>query len=153
MVEDEYFTIEKILDKKFCTSEKCWLYLIKWEDYPSEENTWEPQENLESCPGVLEEFNKHWENSLSSKRKSTNSPKPSKKPKPTQITKGCVRPQLGSDKPAKIIGCRVFQGKVFFALMFKQRENGELPIAGVYSKADLVKFAPALLANYLLDNY
>jgi chromobox protein 5 len=31
-------------------------YLVKWESYPEEDNTWEPATNLSGCPFVIEEF-------------------------------------------------------------------------------------------------
>ncbi|SAM09495.1 hypothetical protein [Absidia glauca] len=46
--EDEIFEVEKILDHTFTTDGKR-LYYIKWRNYESEHNTWEPEENL-FCP-------------------------------------------------------------------------------------------------------
>ncbi len=31
-------------------------YLVKWENYPKDESTWEPVENLDTCPMILEKF-------------------------------------------------------------------------------------------------
>lgn len=35
------------------------LYLVKWEDWPSEFNTWEPLRNLVDCQDKLKEFYYH----------------------------------------------------------------------------------------------
>ena len=33
-------------------------YLVKWKGWPSSDNSWEPRENLENSPELLEEFHK-----------------------------------------------------------------------------------------------
>lgn len=43
------YTVEKIVDKRP-------MYFIKWLGYPNSENTWEPIENLASCPEMIENF-------------------------------------------------------------------------------------------------
>lgn len=43
------YVVEKIVDKRP-------LYLVKWLGYPQSENTWEPIENLASCPEMIEDF-------------------------------------------------------------------------------------------------
>ncbi|CAL8085484.1 unnamed protein product [Orchesella dallaii] len=43
--EEQMFLVEKILKKRNGTDGKS-IYLIKWEGYGDEENTWEPEENL-----------------------------------------------------------------------------------------------------------
>ncbi len=44
--------IDKVLDKK--TGKE--LYCIKWKGYPNSSNTWEPRENLTTCPAKLAKF-------------------------------------------------------------------------------------------------
>lgn len=51
----DIFYVERILDSKGPVSKK--KYLIKWLNYPSSHNTWEPYENLIGCEKLLEEFN------------------------------------------------------------------------------------------------
>ena len=50
---DEYF-VEAILDKR--TRRNKVEYLIKWQNYPSHDNTWEPKDNLTHCKEKLQEF-------------------------------------------------------------------------------------------------
>jgi len=45
--------VEKILAKKMIDGKP--LYLLRWKNYDSSEDTWEPPENL-GCPDLLEEF-------------------------------------------------------------------------------------------------
>nr|XP_032517198.1 uncharacterized protein LOC116769996 isoform X2 [Danaus plexippus plexippus] len=55
--EGEY-VVEKILAKRFNPRRKHYEYLLKWEGYPHEQNTWEPVENMETCKHLLEAFEK-----------------------------------------------------------------------------------------------
>ncbi|CAI8057524.1 Chromobox protein homolog 3, partial [Geodia barretti] len=51
--QEEVFSVEKIVSKKIVGGKT--LYLLKWKGYDSDENTWEPEENLD-CQDLLEEF-------------------------------------------------------------------------------------------------
>ena len=52
---DDIFIVEKILKKKRMEDGEV-RYLVKWEGYGAEENTWEPPGNFSGCPHVLENF-------------------------------------------------------------------------------------------------
>eukprot|EP00741_Cyanophora_paradoxa_P001311 tig00000478_g1267.t1 len=53
--EDEpIYEIERIVDVKKVKGRK--KYLVKWEGYPEEENTWEPESNLKSCQFWIDQF-------------------------------------------------------------------------------------------------
>lgn len=51
-------TVEKILAKRFNPRHKEHEYLIKWENITHEQNTWEPASHLQSCPVLLDTFEK-----------------------------------------------------------------------------------------------
>ena len=51
--EGEY-NVEKILEMKIKNGEK--LYFVKWEGYPSSQNTWEPRKHLSNVDGMVDEF-------------------------------------------------------------------------------------------------
>jgi len=52
--EDDY-VVEEVLDSK--QEGRKVLYLVKWEGFDGEEdNTWEPQKNLDDCPEKLEAY-------------------------------------------------------------------------------------------------
>ena len=53
--EEEYFNVEKILDKRKLGN-KC-EYLVKWENYPESDATWEPLANLRNVKDMVKEFN------------------------------------------------------------------------------------------------
>ena len=52
---EEVFSVEKIISKKVVNGKT--QYLLKWRGYDSDQNTWEPEENLD-CQDLLVEFNR-----------------------------------------------------------------------------------------------
>ena len=54
-VTSEY-EVEEILDSKL--HRRKLKYLVKWKGYGSEENTWEPEENLTHAKRLIEEFHR-----------------------------------------------------------------------------------------------
>ena len=53
--EPEYYSVEKILDKKRIKGKI--KYLIKWKGFSMKECTWEPISNLENIKPMVDEFN------------------------------------------------------------------------------------------------
>lgn len=56
--ETEEQNIEKILAKRFNPRKREHEYLVKWENFTHEHNTWEPQSNLTTCSQLLDTFEK-----------------------------------------------------------------------------------------------
>ncbi|PIL29610.1 hypothetical protein GSI_08247 [Ganoderma sinense ZZ0214-1] len=52
--EDTQFVVEVVKAAKVEDGE--WKYLVKWANYSSSEDTWEPDENLEKCNRLLTDF-------------------------------------------------------------------------------------------------
>ena len=50
---DEY-EVEKIVDYREIKSVQ--QYLVKWKGYSDDENTWEPEANLNNCRNLIDEF-------------------------------------------------------------------------------------------------
>jgi hypothetical protein len=68
--EERLYIVEKIIDKKIEGNHT--RFLVKWDGYPIEESTWEPEENLESVPHLLDEFENNFKEN----------PKPKKRGRP-----------------------------------------------------------------------
>ena len=51
---EEEFEVEAIINHK--RSRGNLMYLIKWKDHPTSENTWEPVKNLTHCKDLLEAY-------------------------------------------------------------------------------------------------
>jgi hypothetical protein len=52
--ERDIFTVEKVLGKK--VKKRKTFYLVKWFNYTDNYNTWEPEENLQIDPSLIEDF-------------------------------------------------------------------------------------------------
>lgn len=56
--DSEYYEIEAIRHKKKVGAK--WMYHVKWEGYPEDQNTWEPIDNLENCRSILSDFEREY---------------------------------------------------------------------------------------------
>lgn len=50
------FIVEKILAQEFDANTRRLMFLVKWKGYATEQNTWEPLENLTHCNELLTQF-------------------------------------------------------------------------------------------------
>jgi hypothetical protein len=48
------YAVEDILDVRVTRGKR--MFLVKWEGYPIQEATWEPESNLSNCPKILADF-------------------------------------------------------------------------------------------------
>ncbi|KAJ8985990.1 hypothetical protein NQ317_013874 [Molorchus minor] len=81
--EKHEYVVERIVAKRFSPKRKTWEYQIKWENFPSEQNTWEPISNLNHCKQMVEEFEQQLKRLKAEKAKqlaAAMSPKPRGKP-------------------------------------------------------------------------
>lgn len=52
--KDSQFSVEAIMGWRKVGKKN--MYLVKWQDYPPSENTWEPEENLGNCDDLIKTF-------------------------------------------------------------------------------------------------
>jgi len=96
--ENEEFVVEQIVDSKVENGKV--LYLVKWVDYPPVYNTWEPDENLQTCQELIQEFLGKGSNRSDAQEASTvrrhrrNVFKKPKHPEKTTKSQGSVRSSL-----------------------------------------------------------
>lgn len=132
--EEEVYEVEKVLDKRVVRGKT--QYLIKWKGFSHEDNTWEPQENLD-CPDLIAEFeNKNKKPKESSK---ASGEEKEKKRKTAQTTEknDSKRPKLESEevrphgfarclKPEKIIGATDSSGQLMFLMKWEGSDEADL---------------------------
>ena len=61
LIDDhKQYRVKEILKSRKC---RCRIqYLVKWEGYPHEDNTWEPSKNLNKAKETIAEFHEHYPN-------------------------------------------------------------------------------------------
>lgn len=67
-VEEDEYNVEDIRAERLNDETGVLEYLIKWENYPEAQNTWEPIDNLK-CPDIIQRFKE--KEKLKRKRRST----------------------------------------------------------------------------------
>lgn len=114
--EEEEYVVEKILDKRRRGTK--WEYFLKWKNYPEEDNTWEPIENLD-CPDLIAEFENERARKKDLKKADEKKRKgpivvdgDKKKKKPDDLPKGFQR----NLEPEKILGASDGSGELMFLM-------------------------------------
>ena len=54
--KEEVYTVEAIRAWRYDATDHQREYLVKWENWSEDDNTWEPEENLNNCEDVLQQF-------------------------------------------------------------------------------------------------
>lgn len=133
VVEDEEeYEVEQVVDKRLVRGKT--QYLIKWKGFSKEDNTWEPQDNLD-CPDLISEFEskkKSKESTSTSKgeekkRKSTTA-SVEKEPKKSKADSEDARPHgfARNLKPEKIIGATDSSGQLMFLMKWESSDEADL---------------------------
>ncbi len=78
-LKDGEYNVEKILKMKIEKGKK--MFFVKWDGYPSSQNTWEPIDHLSNIPTMVEEFEKEHREKSQTQAKKTGSTTRPKEPK------------------------------------------------------------------------
>jgi len=102
-------------------------YLLKWKGYEEEDNTWEPEENLD-CPQLIADF----EDNRKKKDKKRSLPleekKEDKRPSKKKASEEENKPK-GFDRglePEKVIGATDSSGELMFLMKWKSSDEADL---------------------------
>uniref|UniRef100_A0A8C3AMT3 Chromobox 1 n=1 Tax=Cyclopterus lumpus TaxID=8103 RepID=A0A8C3AMT3_CYCLU len=108
--EEEEYVVEKVLDRRVVKGRV--EFLLKWKGFSDEDNTWEPQDNLD-CPDLIAEYmQKHKEKE--------------EKKKEEEASKG---KKLGFGRglqPERIIGATDSSGELMFLMKWKNSDEADL---------------------------
>lgn len=50
------FVVERVVARRFNQKKRQFEYLLKWEGYPPEQNTWEPADNMSACSHLIKQY-------------------------------------------------------------------------------------------------
>ncbi|XP_048174860.1 chromobox protein homolog 1 [Corvus hawaiiensis] len=130
--EEEEYVVEKVLDRRVVKGKV--EYLLKWKGFSDEDNTWEPEENLD-CPGPDRGFLQSQktahesDKSEGSKRKAESDSedkgeesKPKKKKEESEKPRGFAR----GFEPERIIGATDSSGELMFLMKWKNSDEADL---------------------------
>jgi len=129
--EEEEYSVEKILDKRIRNGKV--EYYLKWKGYGEDDNTWEPEANLD-CPELISEFEENRKKDEAKKkeekkRKSTASTtEESTKKKSKKAVEEDNRPR-GFDRgldAERIIGATDSSGELMFLMKWRGTDEADL---------------------------
>uniref|UniRef100_A0A8C9QFK1 Chromo domain-containing protein n=1 Tax=Spermophilus dauricus TaxID=99837 RepID=A0A8C9QFK1_SPEDA len=131
--EEEEYVVEKVRRVVKGKVE----YLLKWKGFSDEDNTWEPEENLD-CPDLIAEFLQsqktahETDKSEGGKRKADSDSedkgeesKPKKKKEESEKPRGFAR----GLEPERIIGATDSSGELMFLMKWKNSDEAVLELA------------------------
>lgn len=125
IVEEEY-SVEKVIDRRMGKNNRV-EYLLKWKGYEEEDNTWEPEENLD-CPQLIAEFEDNRKKKDRKKSLPQEEKKEDKRPAKKRLTEEENKPR-GFDRglePEKVIGATDSSGELMFLMKWKSSDEADL---------------------------
>ena len=139
MSRKQQFVVEKIMDKRMrCNKVE---YLLKWEGYGDDENTWETESSLD-CPDLLIKY----ERSLIEKQR-----KLSGKDNKRNSSKNSNSSQLSSDESTSFEINKIElpnpNGEIVQQILGAQMANGELNLLIKFKYIPEPRFVPTKIAN------
>ncbi|XP_048871200.1 chromobox protein homolog 1-like isoform X2 [Brienomyrus brachyistius] len=130
--EEEEYVVEKVLDRRVMKGKV--EYLLKWKGFSDEDNTWEPEDNLD-CPDLIAEFlqSQKAAHEAGGKRKVESEPdgagagaaeesRPKKRKDEPEKLRGFAR----GLEPERIIGATDSSGELMFLMKWKNSDEADL---------------------------
>lgn len=128
--KDQFYEVEKIIDKR-TNALGLTEYLVKWKDYPSSQNTWEPRKTLKHLYWTIKEFEDGISRDTIKKMK-----------------KGTLKGKR-PDTPKKVIKIRNISNVRYCKIKWKKRRDNNYPTPS-YIKYDIIKEKfPLLLLKFI----
>ncbi|XP_061067304.1 chromobox protein homolog 1-like [Eubalaena glacialis] len=129
--EEEEYVVEKVLHRRVVKGKV--EYLLKWKGFSDEDNTWEPEENLD-CPDLIAEFLQsqktahETDKSEGGKRKAdSDSEDKGEESKPRRRKRVRKATRLCSGlEPERIIGATDSSGELMFLMKWKNSDEADL---------------------------
>nr|XP_046271753.1 chromobox protein homolog 1a [Scatophagus argus] len=128
--EEEEYVVEKVLDRRVVKGKV--EFLLKWKGFSDEDNTWEPEENLD-CPDLIAEYmQKHKEKE---EKKKEGKRKVSTEATGDSEERGSKRKKEEGEKargfgrglqPERIIGATDSSGELMFLMKWKNSDEADL---------------------------
>uniref|UniRef100_A0A3B5K413 Chromobox 1 n=1 Tax=Takifugu rubripes TaxID=31033 RepID=A0A3B5K413_TAKRU len=128
--EEEEYVVEKVLERRLVKGRV--EFLLKWKGFPNEDNTWEPEENLD-CPDLIAEFmQKHKEKE---EKKKEGKRKGSTEATGESEERGSKKKKEEGEKargfgrglqPERIIGATDSSGELMFLMKWKNSDEADL---------------------------
>lgn len=126
---EEEFSVEKVLDRRVRNGKV--EYYLKWKGYANDDNTWEPEENLD-CPDLISDFEdarkKREQVKKEDRKRKSSAPAEDKKPAKKKQTDEDKKPQ-GFDRgleAERIIGATDSSGELMFLMKWKGTDEADL---------------------------
>ncbi|KAM9843152.1 chromobox protein homolog 1a [Aulostomus maculatus] len=128
--EEEEYVVEKVLDRRVVKGKV--EFLLKWKGFSDEDNTWEPEENLD-CPDLIAEFMQKYKEKEEKKKEGKR--KAASEASGDNEERGSKRKKEEGEKargfgrglqPERIIGATDSSGELMFLMKWKNSDEADL---------------------------
>ncbi|CAK1541630.1 unnamed protein product [Leptosia nina] len=129
---EEEFSVEKVLDRRVTNGKV--EYFLKWKGYSDEDNTWEPEENLD-CPDLIQAFEEARKKKEAEGKGAMKIDTKKRKSAATPDLKGAKKSKTDDKKasgfdrglePEKIIGATDSSGELMFLMKWQGTDEADL---------------------------